>query len=115
MLPVHGGEVQQAAIRAGLKSHAFLDASASLVPWTPRWRRLGRSAWRDYPDRSQLLLRKRLAALHSLEPSFLLPGNGAAELFTWAARDAVDHGSSVLPAPGFADYGRALRLSLIHI
>ena len=108
MLPVHGGEVQQSALRAGLKPSAFLDASASLVPWTPRCHRLGRSAWRDYPDRSQLLFRQRLAALHGLDASFVLPGNGAAELFTWAARDSADHGSSVLPAPGFADYCRAL-------
>ena len=109
MLPVHGGEVQQAAQRAGLKSHAFLDASASLVPWTPGGDRLGRSVWRDYPDRTQALLRMRLAALHSLQPSFVLPGNGAAELFTWVARDASEQGESLLPAPGFADYGRALR------
>ena len=109
MLPVHGGEVQQAAQRVGLRPQAFLDASASLVPWTPRRHRVGLSPWRDYPDRSQLLLRNRLAALHSLEPSFVLPGNGAAELFTWVARDASEQGESLLPAPGFADYGRALR------
>ena len=109
VLPVHGGEVQQAALRAGLNPLTFLDASASLVPWTPRWPRLGRSVWRDYPDRSHSSLRQRLSALHGLSPSCVLLGNGAAELFTWAARDAVDHGSSVLPAPGFADYGRALR------
>ena len=69
---------QQAALRAGLRPQVFLDASASLVPWTPRWQRLVRSAWRDYPDRSQALLRKRLAVLHGLEPSLVLPGNGAA-------------------------------------
>jgi histidinol-phosphate/aromatic aminotransferase/cobyric acid decarboxylase-like protein len=38
----------------------------------------------------------------------VLPGNGAAELFTWAARDAAAVGISSLPAPGFADYSRAL-------
>ena len=109
MLPVHGGEVQKAAQRAGLRPHAFLDASASLVPWTPRLQRLGRSVCRDYPDRSQALLRQHLAALHGVESSFVLPGNGAAELFTWAARDASGSGECVLLAPGFADYGRALR------
>ncbi|WP_250398104.1 aminotransferase class I/II-fold pyridoxal phosphate-dependent enzyme [Synechococcus sp. MU1651] len=109
MLPVHGGEVQQAAKRAGLRRQAFLDASASLVPWCPRWQRIGLSAWRDYPDRSQALLRQHLAVLHGVNSSFLLPGNGAAELFTWAARDAAEQGLSVLAAPGFADYKRALR------
>jgi histidinol-phosphate/aromatic aminotransferase/cobyric acid decarboxylase-like protein len=38
----------------------------------------------------------------------VLPGNGAAELFTWAARDAAGCGTSLLPTPGFADYRRAL-------
>jgi L-threonine-O-3-phosphate decarboxylase len=109
VLPVHGGEVQQAAQRVGLRPQAFLDASASLVPWTPRWQRLGRSAFRDYPDRSQALLRQHLANVHGVDPSFVLPGNGAAELFTWAARDAAAQGASALPAPGFADYERALR------
>ena len=109
MLPVHGGEVQQAAKRAGLRRQAFLDASASLVPWSPRWLHLGRSAWRDYPDRSQALLRQQFAVLHRIQSSAVLVGNGAAELFTWAARDAAEQGTSVLPAPGFADYGRALR------
>ena len=56
-----------------------------------------------------MLLRERISVLHGVEPSFVLPGNGAAELFTWAARDAAEQGLSVLPAPGFADYGRALR------
>ena len=32
----------------------LLDASASLVPWSSRWQRIGLSAWRDYPDRSQV-------------------------------------------------------------
>ena len=109
MLPVHGGEVLQAAERAGLSAQIFLDASASLVTWSPRWLRLGRSAWRDYPDRSQALLCKRIGVLHGIEPVFVLPGNGAAELFTWAARDAAEQGLSVLLSPGFADYGRALR------
>jgi len=47
--------------------------------------------------------------LHGIPPAALLPGNGAAELFTWAGRDAAAAGLNRLPAPGFADYGRALR------
>jgi histidinol-phosphate/aromatic aminotransferase/cobyric acid decarboxylase-like protein len=49
-----------------------------------------------------------IARIHGLEASAVLPGNGAAELFTWAARDAAAFGISSLPAPGFADYSRAL-------
>ena len=109
MLSPHGGEVQRAARRAGVRSHFFLDASASLAPWTPRWRPLGLSAWRDYPERSHVQLRQDLAALHRIDHDFVLLGNGASELFTWAACDAAEQGPSVLPVPGFADYGRALR------
>ena len=54
------------------------------------------------------MLRKYIALLHGVEPSFVLAGNGAAELFTWVARDASGQGESLLTAPGFADYGRAL-------
>ena len=38
----------------------------------------------------------------------ILPGNGASELFTWAARDAGLCGTSCLPSPCFGDYERAL-------
>ena len=63
---------------------------------------------RDYPDRDYGALRQVIAAHHGLDPGAVLPGNGAAELFTWAARDAAAAGLSLLPTPGFADYGRAL-------
>jgi histidinol-phosphate/aromatic aminotransferase/cobyric acid decarboxylase-like protein len=63
---------------------------------------------RPYPDRQHTSLRRALARHHGLDPGLLLPGNGAAELFTWAARDAADAGCSLLPSPGFADYQRAL-------
>ena len=72
---------------------------------------LVRSLWaplRDYPDRAYLDLRRALAEHHGLDADQVLPGNGAAELFTWAARDAGTHGTSLLPTPGFADYRRAL-------
>ncbi len=63
---------------------------------------------RDYPDRSQRKLCVSLAKQHKISSDLVLPGNGASELFTWAARDATAVGVSSLPAPGFADYSRAL-------
>ncbi len=92
----------------------MLDASASLVPFGPplRLRRHLRRAQaiglRDYPDRGYDALRQAIAAWHGLDPAMVLPGNGAAELFTWAARDAVACGTNLLPSPGFRDYRRAL-------
>jgi histidinol-phosphate/aromatic aminotransferase/cobyric acid decarboxylase-like protein len=98
-----------------MKPSQLLDASASLVPFRPP-RALRRAlaaaiqgqALRDYPDRAQADLRSAIASWHGLDPDQVLAGNGAAELFTWAARDATAAGLSVLPQPGFADYSRAL-------
>ena len=109
----HGGNRQEAAERLGCRPGDLLDASASLVPFPLPWTvRLGAcldvQAWRHYPDRRQSRLRALIAARHGVLPDAVLPGNGAAELFTWAARDAAEAGPSVLAVPGFADYGRAL-------
>ena len=105
----HGGNREAAAARLNCRPSQLLDASASLIPWSPRASRIPLASIRHYPDRGHALIRRLLGALHGLEFSFLLPGNGAAELFTWAARDAAEQGLSVLAAPGFADYKRALR------
>lgn len=111
----HGGNLAAAARELGQAPGALLDASASLVPFGPSARlRLEVAAaavgWplRAYPDRDLHSLRQVIAAHHGLDPAWVLPGNGAAELFTWAARDAAAAGVSLLPAPGFADYPRAL-------
>ena len=96
----HGGNREAAAARLNCPPSQLLDASASLVPWSSRWQRIGLSAWRDYPDRSQVLLRERIGVLHGVEPSFVLPGNGAAELFTWAASRADQVNRSAAPLPG---------------
>ena len=108
MMSRHGGERQLAAARLGCRPGQLLDASASLVPWSARLPRFLAAEIRHYPDRHHHLLRCSLAALHRLDPDAVLVGNGAAELFTWAGRDATACGLSVLSAPGFADYARAL-------
>ena len=105
----HGGNREAAAARLNCKPSQLLDASASLAPWSPRCSRIPLTAIRDYPDRGQTSLRQAMADLHGLDPDAVLPGNGAAELFTWAARDAAAAGVSGLLAPGFADYRRALQ------
>ncbi|MEB3266882.1 MAG: aminotransferase class I/II-fold pyridoxal phosphate-dependent enzyme [Cyanobacteriota bacterium] len=108
----HGGNRIAVARQLGCRPGQLLDASASLVPFGPpatlRLRLALAPGLRDYPDRQHLALRQAIARHHGLAPAMVLPGNGAAELFTWAARDAATAGTSVLPSPGFADYGRAL-------
>ena len=105
----HGGNRQAAASRLNCRPSQLLDASASLVPWSPCCARIPLAAIRDYPDRDQTSLRQAMACLHGLDPDAVLPGNGAAELFTWVARDAAAEGVIGLLAPGFADYRRALQ------
>jgi histidinol-phosphate/aromatic aminotransferase/cobyric acid decarboxylase-like protein len=114
----HGGNRTHIARSLGCPPAQLLDLSASLAPFAPPLpvrtlliRALlggGGSPLRDYPDRTFSTLRSVIARLHGLEPEQVLPGNGAAELFTWVARDAVALGPSLLPVPGFADYRRAL-------
>ncbi len=82
----HGGNREAAAARLNCNPSQLLDASASLAPWSPRCSRIPLTAIRDYPDRGQASLRQAMADLHGLDPDAVLPGNGAAELFTWAAR-----------------------------
>ena len=104
----HGGNRKRPRT-SGCQPSQLLDASASLAPWMPRCPRFSGTSLRDYPDRDQVSLRQSIAAIHGLTSDWVLPGNGAAELFTWAARDAAATGVSGLLAPGFADYRRALQ------
>jgi histidinol-phosphate/aromatic aminotransferase/cobyric acid decarboxylase-like protein len=114
----HGGNRMAIARRLGCRPSDLLDLSASLAPFGPPapvrallLRALAGGAdspLRDYPDRAFVGLRQAIARLHGLQPEQVWPGNGAAELFTWAARDGAALGPSLLPEPGFADYRRAL-------
>ncbi len=108
---IHGGNIEPIARRLRCSPGQLLDASASLAPFALQLSARV-AAWRvvlrPYPDRQATALRECIAALHGVSPRFVLPGNGAAELFTWAARDAAEVGCSLLPQPGFADYARAL-------
>lgn len=63
---------------------------------------------RHYPDPSYTSLRHALADYHQVPADWVLPGNGAAELLTWAARDIAADGSCHLLTPAFGDYGRSL-------
>ena len=63
----HGGNREAAAARLKCRSSQLLDASASLIPWSPRASRIPLAAIRDYPDRGHALIRRLLGALHGLE------------------------------------------------
>lgn len=113
--PIHGGSLDWAARLAGCAPDELLDFSASISPLGPPCSvteavQAAFSLMGAYPDTDYSGLRMALAAHHNISPDYILPGNGAAELLTWAARDlAVLEGAVFLLGPGFSDYERALK------
>lgn len=113
--PQHGGNLIWAASLAGCSPHAILDFSASINPLGPPQSALEaiQAALGDlkaYPDPNYGELRQALSQVHvSLDPDWILPGNGAAELLTWAGRELAECSVTVLVTPAFRDYQRALQ------
>ncbi len=112
----HGGNLEKEARELDLHAKNIIDASASIVPFNlPKKLRnniiktIKNGSIKSYPDRSYFEVKNAISKWHKIEPSMILPGNGASELFTWAARDASLYGTSSLPSPCFGDYQRALR------
>ncbi|NEO84008.1 MAG: threonine-phosphate decarboxylase [Spirulina sp. SIO3F2] len=113
--PAHGGNRVWAAQLAQCAPHELLDFSASINPLGPPQSAI--AALQDsisdlchYPDPDYTALRQVLGAHHQIDPDWILPGNGAAELLTWAAWDLAQLDCTVLLTPAFSDYFRALRL-----
>ena len=112
----HGGNIEKECRKLGLSPESIIDASASIVPFDlPKKlnnyliNSIKNRSIRFYPDRSYFEVKNSISKWHNIDPSMILPGNGASELFTWAARDASLNGISSLPSPGFGDYQRALK------
>jgi L-threonine-O-3-phosphate decarboxylase len=64
---------------------------------------------RDYPDPTYHELRQSLSQFHQLPMEWILPGNGSAELLTWASRELAQLQATHLLTPAFGDYQRALQ------
>lgn len=112
--PTHGGNLVWAAQLAQCAPHELLDFSASINPLGPPESAIaaiqaGLTNLRHYPDPNYTELCQAIAAHHNCSPDWILPGNGAAELLTWAAWDLAQLDYTVLPVPAFSDYGRALQ------
>ena len=113
MQPVHGGNLAWAAALAGCSPAAILDFSASISPLGPPKSAIAaiQSALSEltyYPDPDYQELRAALSQLHQLPPNWILPGNGSAELLTWAGWELA-LAATYLITPAFGDYYRALR------
>ena len=112
----HGGNIEREARKLGISTEIIIDASASIVPFKlPKKltsylvKSIKSESIKFYPDRSYFEVKNAISKWHNIEPSMVLPGNGASELLTWAAREASLNGISSLPSPGFGDYERALK------
>jgi L-threonine-O-3-phosphate decarboxylase len=112
--PVHGGNLAWAAALAGCPPAAILDFSASINPLGPPESAIAAiqahlSELTAYPDPDYGQLRAILSQVHHLPVDWLLPGNGSAELLTWACRDLSKLEVTGLVTPAFSDYSRALK------
>ncbi|HAX80038.1 MAG TPA: threonine-phosphate decarboxylase [Cyanobacteria bacterium UBA11372] len=111
--PKHGGNLAWAAALAGCSPGAIVDFSASISPLGPPESVLAAIVahlqdTRAYPDPDYSELRAMLAVAHHLPSDWILPGNGSAELLTWAARELSELEAAYLVTPAFGDYFRAL-------
>ncbi|NJN38742.1 MAG: threonine-phosphate decarboxylase [Acaryochloridaceae cyanobacterium CSU_3_4] len=111
--PVHGGNLLWAADLAGCSPNHILDFSASINPLGPPQSAIAAiQAHLDtltaYPDPSYSALCQGLSDIHQLPLDWFLPGNGSAELLTWACRDLARCVWTGVLTPAFADYRRAL-------
>ena len=112
--PVHGGNLVWAASLSGCSPSDLLDFSASINPLGPPesaiqaiQAHLPQLTAYPEPDYSQLCA--VLGKINDLPPDWILPGNGSAELLTWASRDFASLAATYLLTPGFGDYGRAFK------
>ncbi len=111
--PQHGGNPTWAATVAGCPPSLILDFSASISPLGPPPTALAAiklqlNTIADYPDPDYPELARAIAAHHQIDPAWVLPGNGAAELLTWAAWEFSKLNTTLLPTPAFGDYWRSL-------
>jgi L-threonine-O-3-phosphate decarboxylase len=111
--PKHGGNLDWAAAIAGCPVSSILDFSASINPLGPPASALAAikshlTSLTRYPDPQYRELRSALAQWHNIAPDWILPGNGAAELLTWAGRELAKLDSVYVLYPAFNDYERAL-------
>jgi L-threonine-O-3-phosphate decarboxylase len=112
--PQHGGNPNWAATVAGCPPSLILDFSASISPLGPPPTALAAIKLQldhltNYPDPNYPELCQAIADHHNIDPDWVLPGNGAAELLTWAGLEFSKLNATIIPTPAFADYSRSLQ------
>jgi L-threonine-O-3-phosphate decarboxylase len=111
--PNHGGNLAWAAALAGCRPQEILDFSASINPLGPPGSVLDAidrhlKDIQAYPDPNATELRQQLSLFHQVPIDWVMVGNGAAELLTWACRSLSKMAQVHLLTPAFSDYWRAL-------
>ena len=112
--PTHGGNLAWAAAVAGCSTHEILDFSASISPLGPPQSVLETIIGQlpqqlsHYPEPGYRKLCQVLAQHHAIDSAWVIPGNGAAELLTWAGRELAQLEKCYCFSPSFADYRRAI-------
>ncbi len=111
--PKHGGNLAWAAAVASCPVSLIVDFSASINPLGPPPKAIATiKANLDrlivYPDPNYTQLKKILADYHNVPVDYVLPGNGSAELLTWAGKELSKQRVTQVIAPSFSDYERAL-------
>jgi L-threonine-O-3-phosphate decarboxylase len=111
--PVHGGNLAWAAAIADCPTSSIVDFSASINPLGPPSSAIaaiqrGFAHLSFYPDPDYSQLRFALAQWHQIPPESILPGNGSAELLTWASWELSELEATYLFTPAFSDYRRGL-------
>lgn len=111
--PAHGGNLVWASSLANCSPSAILDFSASINPLGPPASAIAAiqnhvADLKAYPDPAYCQLRSALSQFHQIPPEWILPGNGSAELLTWAGRELAELEVVYQVTPAFGDYLRAL-------
>jgi L-threonine-O-3-phosphate decarboxylase len=111
--PSHGGNLVWAISLAHCSPDVILDFSASINPLGPPASAIAaiQAALGDlnaYPDPTYSKLCNAISKFHQVSPEWILPGNGSAELLTWACRELAELNATYLFIPAFSDYRRAL-------
>ncbi len=99
---------------AGCPPSLILDFSASISPLGPPPTALAAiklhiDSIASYPNPNYPELCQAIAAHHNIDPEWVLPGNGAAELLTWMGWEFSKLNTTLLPTPAFGDYWRSLQ------
>lgn len=111
--PSHGGNLVWAAALVNCSPNQITDFSASINPLGPPPSAIAAiqshlGDLQHYPDPTYSNLRQALSQAHGVPPEWILPGNGAAELLTWACRELASLKQIHLLVPSFGDYFRSL-------